>query len=136
MHVRKKKKNDKTWIYLMHDPRSGYYKVGQSVRPWQRLKTLLLQGTLLPFAHEFVLVEAWFVHPDEEREIHRRLEHCHVRGEWFAADTDDLAMVRCYFYDAVCLTTGKSARQEADESDAARGLVRHLCVRNRMVQLL
>ncbi len=36
MHVRKKKKNDKTWIYLMHDPRSGYYKVGQSVRPWRQ----------------------------------------------------------------------------------------------------
>lgn len=135
MAMRIPKKNEETWIYLIHDPRSGYYKIGQSIRPWQRLKQLLLQGTLLPFKHEFVLVEAWKGHPDEEKEIHRRLEDFHVRGEWFDLQEEGLRIVHCYFYDAVSLTTGDSAGQQADRSLAAAGFVMHPCVPRQVIQL-
>lgn len=82
-----------TWIYLIKDEDTGYYKIGQSVDPEQRLAQLCKQATLQPTPNNFTLEEAWLASPETEKEAHEIFHEARVRGEWFRFDDEDLKEV-------------------------------------------
>jgi hypothetical protein len=86
-----------TWVYLIYDPSTRFYKIGQSVDPEKRLRQFIRQDTLLPAAHRFRLVEAWQGTPEQERELHRWFRSSRVRGEWFDLPALALHMISRYF---------------------------------------
>ena len=90
---------DRTWIYLLRDPATGFYKIGQSLDPIGRLKTLCKQDTLQPTANEYEIIEAWWSVPQDERLLHRAFTDDRQRGEWFDLDANKLKEVWQYFTD-------------------------------------
>jgi hypothetical protein len=107
-----KRKLEGTWVYLIHDLGSGFYKIGKSDNPARRLGQLRSQRTLLPFPHNFVLIEAWRDSPRAERVLHREFAALRIRGEWFDLSDDELTTIRSYFYEAVQYSLGCSAEDE------------------------
>jgi len=79
-----------TWIYLIKDNRTGYYKIGKSNDPQKRLRKLKQQPTLLPLPHDFELVHAWEEEATKEFELHARYANKRVRGEWFCLSRWDV----------------------------------------------
>jgi len=72
-----------TWVYLMRDRETGFYKIGQSVDPNGRLKQLRRQDTKQPTPNDFELIEAWWTYERDEKRLHRMFASCRRRGEWF-----------------------------------------------------
>lgn len=73
------------YVYLIHMKDTPYYKIGISTNnPSKRLSELQVSTP-----YDLVLIESFQVPNPRmlEREIHRVLAHCRVRGEWFE-DTD------------------------------------------------
>ena len=68
------------WIYLIKDNLTGFHKIGKANNPIQRLQTLKRQPTLLPYAHDFELVEAWECDQCVERIFHEFLKIKEKRG--------------------------------------------------------
>lgn len=86
-----------TWIYLLRDRATGLYKIGQSVDPVNRLKTLCKQDTLQPEPNAFEMIEAWWGVDRDERELHRNFADQRRRGEWFELDDEQVAAIGLYF---------------------------------------
>lgn len=74
------KQNVKT--YIMHDQRNGYYKIGQSVSPKIRERTLQSEMPLL----KMILV----CEDNIEKELHFKYAEKRIRGEWFGLTPDDI----------------------------------------------
>jgi Meiotically Up-regulated Gene 113 (MUG113) protein len=73
------------FVYLMHHPTSGAYKIGLSVNPSQRV------GTIAPRSAGIVLVgtiptaePVWL-----EKILHGAFSHRRIRNEWFRMDETD-----------------------------------------------
>lgn len=77
------------FIYIVSNPAwDGYYKVGVSLDPRDRLKSY---QTSSPF-QDFKL-EGWYFSYNArsvEKEIHSRLERFRTNGEWFELDLENL----------------------------------------------
>jgi hypothetical protein len=65
-------------IYAIRAVGTEFVKVGKAVSVGKRLKEL---ETGCPFELHIEAVANW--HDSEERRLHRYLEGCYVRGEWF-----------------------------------------------------
>ena len=79
-----------TFIYVMIDKNTGMYKVGRSVKPQFREKTL---------QSEKPTIELLFTHRGthaDERHLHAQFHTKRVRGEWCALDANDLAYIKDY----------------------------------------
>jgi len=78
------------YVYLT-SKLEGYYKIGRSFDPIQRIETL---GILLPrpliIEH---LIECRDYYQAED-DLHKRYAHCRVRGEWFALTPQDIADIK------------------------------------------
>lgn len=98
-----KTQNNQTWVYLIKDLDTGYYKIGYSKQPVKRLTQLRKQPTLLPKPNRFTLTEAWIGSIDDERYLHNWFDDVQVRGEWFALSNNHIDALRCYFVDRVSL---------------------------------
>lgn len=87
----KGKKSD-VFTYLMFDDSTQYYKIGQSVRPKAREKTLQSEKPTI----RIILL----CNDNVEYELHRKFAKQRVRGEWFSLNADDvLALLEDYnFY--------------------------------------
>lgn len=84
-----------TNIYLMRDGHSGLYKIGRSITPKIREKTLLSQAPLVEL-HVY-----WKDQPEsEEAYLHARFDDKRQRGEWFELDDADVDFIYHYFADA------------------------------------
>jgi hypothetical protein len=83
--------SDLTWIYLMKDHRSGFYKIGRSNQPCFREKTLQAEVPLVD------LVEAWRANSNEERKLHVAFDGVRLRGEWFHLTDDHVEVIAEYF---------------------------------------
>lgn len=82
--------NKENWIYLMHNPRNGYTKIGRSINPKKREKTL--QGE----DPQTEIIAFWKVPRLVESELHRKYETKRIRGEWFNLTISDLITIREY----------------------------------------
>ena len=75
-----------TWVYLIHDPFTGLYKIGKSDTPDDRCRQLSNPkafGTIPAAPTEYRLLEAWLCPEAQESELHKEFDQYRVRGEWF-----------------------------------------------------
>ena len=88
----KKKQSPKpTKIYLMLDERTGYHKIGRSVNPTNREKTLQSDNPKIR------LLECWETTSDNEKTLHVQFQNKRVRGEWFDLTDLDIEQIRNHF---------------------------------------
>jgi len=71
-------------LYIMLNKATGYFKLGRSINPQYRERTLQSQEP------DIVLLKTWQCDKDVERELHRIFQAKKVRGEWFKLDFEDL----------------------------------------------
>lgn len=75
-------------VYLFHDPASGLYKIGWSLKPENRKRTLASQTPLIR------IIKTWpgTVRNDEWR-LHQRFGDKRVHGEWFSLDETAVGII-------------------------------------------
>jgi hypothetical protein len=105
-----------TWIYLIKDFDTGYYKIGQSINPLERLKQLKKQTTLMPRPFEFELVDAWRGTVADEKRLHFIFRKQRVRGEWLNLDDADVQDIYTRMIEHPRLSTGISGLEAALEN--------------------
>lgn len=76
-----------TYVYLMLDNHTGRYKIGRSVNPKFRERTLQSQEP------DVELVETWLAPPKLETELHRKFHEKRYRGEWFDLNESDVVAI-------------------------------------------
>lgn len=86
-------KLDPCYVYLMHDSKNGYHKIGISKTPKYREKTLQSEKPTIDMvcAKEYPsrkIAEAI------EAALHKVYDECRIRGEWFNLSEADVAMIR------------------------------------------
>jgi hypothetical protein len=109
-----------TWVYLIQDTFTGYYKIGFTGDPLRRLKELRTQKTLLPVPSDFLLVEAWQADKSNEKELHTYFAANNIRGEWFELALPDTVFINLYFNSFIRFSIGAS--------DEAMELDRHIAL--------
>jgi hypothetical protein len=97
-----------TWVYLMKDLRSGFIKIGESVNPQYRERTLQAEQPLIE------LIEAWAGTSSDEKALHKIFAEKRIRGEWFNLSEEDLENIRFDFFDRQRYSTGTSEYSETD----------------------
>jgi hypothetical protein len=75
--IKKVKKNSINDLYLIKNKRNGLYKIGVSVDPLNREKTLQSQEP------EIEMVKNWHGRASTERWWHNNFKEHRIRGEWF-----------------------------------------------------
>lgn len=81
----------------MRDNETGFFKIGKSIDPRSRLKTLMKQDTLQPKPNDFTLVEAWWADEETEKHLHNRYFNQRRRGEWFEFGPEHRADLERFF---------------------------------------
>jgi hypothetical protein len=80
-----------TQVYVMFDKHTGYYKIGRSVNPKFREKTLQAEKPTIELLHTY---NAKVV---DEKHLHTKFAEKRVRGEWFNLSGSDIAEINLYF---------------------------------------
>lgn len=78
--VKKVKKVNQTFIYIMIDHNTGYYKIGHSKNVLRRESTLQSEKPTIELLYTF---EGDI---KDERDLHENYKDLRVRGEWFALE--------------------------------------------------
>lgn len=83
--------NPITRVYVMLDENTGYYKIGRSIKPKVRERTLQSEKPTIKmlFHHEAT-------HKDE-KDLHKKFSEKRIRGEWFDLSGSDLVFIKNYF---------------------------------------
>jgi len=77
-----------TYIYIMEDTKTGYYKIGKSISPRFREKTLQAEKPTI-----IMLFKSPLTRPEIEKEIHQHFKEKRIRGEWFKLNAKDLLFI-------------------------------------------
>jgi hypothetical protein len=80
-----------TFIYLMLDENTGHHKIGKSIKPSYREKTLQSEKSSI------VLISTWNGTDADEISLHKLFHQKRVRGEWFALTDSDIEQIRNHF---------------------------------------
>lgn len=75
-------------VYLLLDSKNNLIKIGQSINPKLREKTL--QG----INPEWDLITTWVAPISEEKRLHKLFESKKTRGEWFNLNFNDLKIIK------------------------------------------
>jgi|GEM_PF-4190555 len=86
-----KKSFEFTRIYIAFDEHTGLYKIGRSMEPERREKTLMSEKPTI--RHIYVSDMVPF---KTESELHRKFKHKRGRGEWFNLDQEDISFIKNY----------------------------------------
>jgi hypothetical protein len=77
------------FVYLIHHPESGAYKIGRSVNPSQRLGQIAPKSAGLVMLGTIPTVDdVWL-----ERTLHLAFAHRRSRGEWFTLTEEEVAVI-------------------------------------------
>lgn len=76
------------YVYLVHHPESGAYKIGRSADPRTRLAQLAPKSACLELVATIMTTDSVWL----ERAMHLTFAHRRIRGEWFALSDDDVAV--------------------------------------------
>jgi hypothetical protein len=76
------------FIYLMINTRNQLIKIGLSIRPKFRERTLQSQEP------EVLLLALWIAPKSMERKLHNQFKQKRERGEWFSLNTQDLVKIK------------------------------------------
>jgi hypothetical protein len=90
-----KEPKHKRYTYLMYDEISEYYKIGKSINPEFREKTLSSQTPKIRLIYkckEAVVSEDY---------LHKLFQYKRIRGEWFDLNTDELDVVLNLMYQEI-----------------------------------
>lgn len=79
------------FVYLMHDTALNYRKIGFSVKPSHREKTLQAEKPTIQLEHYWP--GTW----KTEQALHEKFKDKHVRGEWFDLKPSDIAEIKAMF---------------------------------------
>ena len=82
-----------TRLYLMKDNLSDLYKIGRSISPKARERTLLSQAPSI----SLIWISDW-VNREYEKKLHRIFKEKRIRGEWFDLTEDDIKYIKGYNY--------------------------------------
>lgn len=88
--VQKETEVGKDYLYLMVNTDTMLIKIGRSINPVYRERTLHSQE---PDIH---LIAVWCCAKDIEKQLHIKFDHKRVRGEWFRLTISDLAEIERY----------------------------------------
>ena len=128
-----------TWVYLIHDPFTGLYKIGRSDNPEKRFKDLCRQETKLAAPSDYELLEAWLAPDETEVFLHRTFARLRVRGEWFKLGVDEWEELHGYLdsYQRLYGLVSQAEENLKDQLEYARwelrGLESHIAhVHNRL----
>lgn len=77
-------------VYLMLNIKNSQIKIGQSIDPKFREKTLMGQEPSI------YVVAAWIAPVTVEKELHRKFKLKNVRGEWFNLNFQDCESIKSY----------------------------------------
>lgn len=80
-----------TYVYIMIDHNTKYYKIGRSDNPLKREKTLQSEKPTIELIHKFKCEYGI------EKELHNLYKHKRIRGEWFKLDNDDIWYIKTYY---------------------------------------
>jgi len=80
-----------TKVYVMIDKNTGYYKIGRSIRPLYREKTLQSEKPTIEMLYNYD------ARIKDERKLHNIFKDKNVRGEWFNLNGTDLQKIKEYF---------------------------------------
>lgn len=75
-------------IYLMFNPRNGYTKIGRSIKPKARERTL--QGE----EPQTEIIALWHSPKSTEKKLHSTFKSKKIRGEWFNLEISDLLKLK------------------------------------------
>lgn len=85
-----KKRDRSGWVYLVQSP-TGYYKIGRTSDPDNRVKTFKVK---LPFEVEYIcLIQTGDMYILESQ-LHIRFADKRVNGEWFNLESADVEYIR------------------------------------------
>lgn len=82
------------YVYLLRSA-SGYWKIGKTVNPADRIKTFSVK---LPFEVEYEHLISCEDYSRAETELHARFAPKRVNGEWFCLDEADVAWIKAIKY--------------------------------------
>ena len=77
-----------TYVYLMRDKSSGLIKIGRSINPKQRERTLIAEKSTIQRIYTSPLCLR-----QHEKHLHKKFESKRVRGEWFNLDQEDVKYI-------------------------------------------
>lgn len=83
----------KTYIYLIYDRGNGLYKIGRSINPATREKTLQSEKPNLQLIWISSLTDK-----KNEKILHDLFKSKRVRGEWFRLSKPDIEIIKDYNY--------------------------------------
>ena len=86
-----KKINKNTRVYLMIDNHTGLYKIGRSIKPLKREKTLQSEKPSIKLLYDWEAVNK------DEHTLHKIFKRKRVRGEWFDLNDIDISSIKNYF---------------------------------------
>ena len=75
----------------MIDNRNNYYKIGKSIKPKSREKTLQSEVPSIQ------LIDVFKGYGKLEKKLHSRFKDKRVRGEWFSLSTNDICSLKNEF---------------------------------------
>lgn len=79
--------NRDNWIYLMFNPRNSQTKIGHSIRPDTRERTLQAEDPNIE------ILAAWIAPRRTEKELHKKFASKRTRGEWFDLSINDIVEI-------------------------------------------
>ena len=83
-----KKAGKPTFIYLMHNERNGYYKIGRANNVEYRERTLQGEDPQITTIHTISSTTAL------EKELHHFFSEKRIRGEWFNLSQEDVDFIK------------------------------------------
>ncbi len=84
-----------TKVYLMKDEHSGLYKIGRSINPLKRERTLQSEKP------QIRLIYSFNAYCKDEIDIHEKFKDKRVRGEWFSLNEDDINYIKNFLENEV-----------------------------------
>jgi hypothetical protein len=85
------KKAVDTQIYVMIDKNTGYYKIGRSVNPKIRERTLQSEKPTIEMIFSYLGLSS------DEKELHEMFFEKRIRGEWFDLNGTDIQKIKNFF---------------------------------------
>lgn len=85
-----KVKKIKTYVYIMIDHNTKYYKIGKSDSPLKREKTLQSEKPTIQLIYYFESYD------NDEKILHQKFKDKRIRGEWFNLDENDIEYIKNY----------------------------------------
>lgn len=84
-----------TYLYIIRNNRNGYFKIGKSINPKHREKTLQSEDP------DITLLYIWHCENSIESKIHKKFRPNRKRGEWFEFADQEMVSVLSFINELI-----------------------------------